>query len=130
MSFHFSLEPLLKMRDLEVKKLQQELSDLQGKQRWFKARAKSIGEESLKLENERLKIRQKGSVQREKEIESFLNSLKEALPAICAKQETLKKEISSVKQQLELVLQQRKTVERLKEIHYKRWLAKQKKAFL
>ncbi len=130
MSFHFSLEPLLKMREREVKKLQVELGDLQSKLRWFKARAKSIEEESLKLEEERLLIRQKGNVQREKEIASFLNSLKEALPAVCSKQEELKKEIASIKQQLECVLKQRKTVERLKEIHYKRWLVKQKKAVL
>ena len=118
---------LLKVRKLAVKKLQIKLAASSQKKQWFTDREESIEIETLKLEEESREARKKGDIRRERMIQGFLQSLKEALPAIKEKKNELELEVVHLQHQLEEASKKRKVVEKLEELHYNQKALKRRK---
>ncbi|MCP5468987.1 MAG: hypothetical protein H7A36_00580 [Chlamydiales bacterium] len=122
-----NLDSLLAHREKKVKKLQSELALLEKKRVWFIEREESIGVETLKLENESVEARKRGDLRRERDLEEFLYSLKEAIPAVVEKRAEITKQIATLQEHLKSALQEKKVVEKLHKNHYNRQLLKQRK---
>lgn len=118
---------LLNVREQQVKKLQVELMQKLQKQKWFADREISIEQESIKLEEESRRARQKGIILRVREIESFLEQLAKAHAAMAQKKLEIAGEIVALQSRLEEAVKKRKIVEKLEELHYNQRLQKRRR---
>ncbi len=119
--FHFKLEALLKVRIQQVKKLERELAELQRKSAWYAARIHSIHHEMEQTEKELIQARKRGDLNTQREYQSYLQTLREAIPHL---EKAIVKQAELIRAKQELLkdaLAERKIVEKLKETQYATW---------